>query len=242
MMATLPVCSATASFSSHTQIPPIYEGLRSFSSCWKTYQMKCNVMDRVSNSFHLRIVDTSALPKSVTRGELASLNLDTSSLSDVKSYAMDVFKNGQSYLNNSLDGTSSSVTSALRQAVDLVISKLPSKTGESAVTALKEASGRVGVLAVDALRHIILIVEDSVSRFVVYAYGSVMEMLPPEIQDVLNVSLLTPLRQGYVALEGLERNLGMDPSDPIIPFVLFLGASTSFWYEYPFYSLFHCSL
>ncbi|XP_070006298.1 uncharacterized protein LOC107828060 isoform X2 [Nicotiana tabacum] len=232
MMATLPVCSATASFSSHTQIPPIYEGLRSFSSCWKTYQMKCNVMDRVSNSFHLRIVDTSALPKSVTRGELASLNLDTSSLSDVKSYAMDVFKNGQSYLNNSLDGTSSSVTSALRQAVDLVISKLPSKTGESAVTALKEASGRVGVLAVDALRHIILIVEDSVSRFVVYAYGSVMEMLPPEIQDVLNVSLLTPLRQGYVALEGLERNLGMDPSDPIIPFVLFLGASTSFWAFY----------
>lgn len=181
------------------QIPPIYEGLRSFSSCWKTYQMKCNVMDRVSNSFHLRIVDTSALPKSVTRGELASLNLDTSSLSDVKSYAMDVFENGQSYLNNSLDGTSSSVTSALRQAVDLVISKLPSKTGESAVTALKEASGRVGVLAVDALRHIILIVEDSVSRFVVYAYGSVMEMLPPEIQDVLNVSLLTPLRQVWAS-------------------------------------------
>ncbi|XP_075097684.1 uncharacterized protein LOC107803555 isoform X2 [Nicotiana tabacum] len=286
MMATLPVCSATASFSSHTQIPPIYdyEGLRSFSSCWKTYHMKCNVMDRVSNSFHLhgasfrgqspnsmfvhnstpssssdiiyqnefltnhfsdsrslQFVDTSALPKfsldpanlgSVTTRELASLNLDSSSLSDVKSYAMDVFENGQSYLNNSLDGTSSSVTSALRQAVDEVISKLTSQTGESAVTAMKEASGRVGVLAVDALRHIILIVEDSVSRFVVYAYGSVMEMLPPEIQDVLNVSLLTPLRQGYVALEGLERNLGMDPSDPIIPFVLFLGASTSFWAFY----------
>nr|XP_018624769.1 uncharacterized protein LOC104091566 isoform X3 [Nicotiana tomentosiformis] len=243
MMATLPVCSATASFSSHTQIPPIYdyEGLRSFSSCWKTYHMKCNVMDRVSNSFHLKFVDTSALPKfsldpanlgSVTTRELASLNLDSSSLSDVKSYAMDVFENGQSYLNNSLDGTSSSVTSALRQAVDEVISKLTSQTGESAVTAMKEASGRVGVLAVDALRHIILIVEDSVSRFVVYAYGSVMEMLPPEIQDVLNVSLLTPLRQGYVALEGLERNLGMDPSDPIIPFVLFLGASTSFWAFY----------
>ncbi|KAH0688493.1 hypothetical protein KY290_019656 [Solanum tuberosum] len=359
-MATLPVCSATACCSSHSQIP-FYGRLRSFSSCWKTYQLKCNVVD-LSTSFHLngpsfrgqspislysqfvhnsslssssdsictscrnvfdgvnrelltsdarsnstgnlRFVDSSAVPigreemmdfnddlvnianfspesanlESITTVDLTqgnpasildSLDLDTSSLSNVKSSALDVLsqvnksitgsvENGQSYLNSSLDGISSSVTSAVRgatQAVDDVISKLTStvdKTGDSAgngvaafSTGLKEVSGRVGLLAIDALRHIILIVEDLVSRgatLVVYSYGSVKEVLPMEVQDLLNVSeeravkLLTPfgtaLGQGYVALEGLERSLGLDPSDPIIPFVLFLGVSTSFWAFY----------
>ncbi|KAL3341636.1 hypothetical protein AABB24_025923 [Solanum stoloniferum] len=355
-MATLPVCSATACCSSHTQIP-FYGGLRSFSSCWKTYQLKCNIVD-LSTSFNLngpsfrgqspislysqfvhnsslssssdsictscrnvfdgvnrelltsdarskctanlRFVDSSAVPvgreemmgfnddlvnianfspesanlESITTVDLTqgnpasildSLDLDTSSLSNVKSSALDVLsqvnksitgsvENGQSYLNSSLDGFSSSVTSAVRgatQAVDDVISKLTSTvetTGDSAgngvaafSTGLKEVSGRVGLLAIDALRHIILIVEDLVSRgatLVVYSYGSVKEVLPMEVQDLLNVSeeravkLLTPfgtaLGQGYVALESLERSLGLDPSDPIIPFVLFLGVSTSF--------------
>ncbi|KAG5615297.1 hypothetical protein H5410_015121 [Solanum commersonii] len=359
-MATLPVCSATACCSSHSQIP-FYGGLRSFSSCWKTYQLKCNVVD-LSTSFHLngpsfrgqspislysqfvhnsslssssdsictsccnvfdgvncelltsdarsnstgnlRFVDSSAVPvgreemmdfnddlvnianfspesanlESITTVDLTqgnpasildSLDLDTSSLSNVKSSALDVLsqvnksitgsvENGQSYLNSSLDGISSSVTSAVRgatQAVDDVISKLTStvdKTGDSASngvaafsTGLKEVSGRVGLLAIDALRHIILIVEDLVSdgaTLVVYSYGSVKEVLPMEVQDLLNVSeeravkLLTPfgtaLGQGYVALEGLERSLGLDPSDSIIPFVLFLGVSTSFWAFY----------
>lgn len=359
-MATLPVCSATACCSSHSQIP-FYGRLRSFSSCWKTYQLKCNVVD-LSTSFHLngpsfrgqspislysqfvhnsslssssdsictscrnvfdgvnrelltsdarsnstgnlRFVDSSAVPigreemmdfnddlvnianfspesanlESITTVDLTqgnpasildSLDLDTSSLSNVKSSALDVLsqvnksitgsvENGQSYLNSSLDGISSSVTSAVRgatQAVDDVISKLTStvdKTGDSAgngvaafSTGLKEVSGRVGLLAIDALRHIILIVEDLVSRgatLVVYSYGSVKEVLPMEVQDLLNVSeertvkLLTPfgtaLGQGYVALEGLERSLGLEPSDPIIPFVLFLGVSTSFWAFY----------
>lgn len=38
----------------------------------------------------------------------------------------------------------------------------------------------------------------------------------------------------YIALEGLEKNLGLDPNDPIVPFVLFLGTSTTLWYEYSF--------
>ncbi|KAK4359669.1 hypothetical protein RND71_021898 [Anisodus tanguticus] len=297
MMATLPVCSATASSSSHSQIP-MYVGLRSFSSCWKTYQMKCNVVDRVavdlSSSFHLhggqspislysKFVHNSSSSdiicsscRNVINGELLTnhmggnlrfvdgsvggeemmgfsndlvniapesanlesidltpasiLELDTSSSS-----AMDIFNKS---ITGSLDGISSSARGAT-QAVDDVISKLTSTVDNSAgngVAALKEASGRVGVLAVDALRQIILIVEDSVSRLVVYSYGSVKEILPPQLQDALNVyeeKLFTPfgtaLGQVYVAL---ERSLGLDPSDPIIPFVLFLGASTSFWAFY----------
>ncbi|XP_059292410.1 uncharacterized protein LOC132045853 isoform X2 [Lycium ferocissimum] len=310
MMATLPVCSTTASSSSHSKIP-IYGGFKSFSSCWKTYQMKCNVMD-LASSFHLhgasfrgqlpislyskfvhksnlfssicscsrnvfegelltnhlgmtndssgnlRFVDSSVgaeemigfsndlvniAPESITTVDLTPVSIldsDTSSSS-----AMDVFNKS---ITDSLDEISSSVRGAT-QAVDDVISKLTEASGNgvaglkeasgNGVAGLKEASGRVGVVAVDALRHIILIVEDSVSRLVVYSYGSVKEILPPEVQDALNVSeeravkLLTPfgtaLGQGYAAL---ERSLGLDPSDPIVPFVLLLGASTSFWAFY----------
>ncbi|XP_059292411.1 uncharacterized protein LOC132045853 isoform X3 [Lycium ferocissimum] len=311
MMATLPVCSTTASSSSHSKIP-IYGGFKSFSSCWKTYQMKCNVMD-LASSFHLhgasfrgqlpislyskfvhksnlfssicscsrnvfegelltnhlgmtndssgnlRFVDSSVgaeemigfsndlvniAPESITTVDLTPVSIldsDTSSSS-----AMDVFNKS---ITDSLDEISSSVRGAT-QAVDDVISKLTEASGNgvaglkeasgNGVAGLKEASGRVGVVAVDALRHIILIVEDSVSRLVVYSYGSVKEILPPEVQDALNVSeeravkLLTPFgtalgQQGYAAL---ERSLGLDPSDPIVPFVLLLGASTSFWAFY----------
>ncbi|CAN4117385.1 unnamed protein product [Withania somnifera] len=228
-----------------------------------------NIAKVSPESANLESITTRNLTQGNPASIFDSLDLDTSSLSDVKSSALDIFskvnksitgsvENGQSYLNNSLEGINSSVTSAVRdatQSVDDVISKLTStvdKTGDSAgngvaafSTGLKEVSGRVGVLAVDALRHIILIVEDFVSRgakLVVYSYGSLKEILPAEVQDVVNVSeehavkLLTPFRtalgQGYLALEGLERSLGLDPSDPIIPFALFLGASTSFWAFY----------
>ena len=40
--------------------------------------------------------------------------------------------------------------------------------------------------------------------------------------------------QVYVALEGLEGSLGLDPKDPIVPFVLVLGTSATLWYEFPF--------
>jgi hypothetical protein len=41
-------------------------------------------------------------------------------------------------------------------------------------------------------------------------------------------------KQVYIAIEGLEKSLGLDPNDPVVPFVLFLGTSATLWYECPF--------
>ncbi|KAL9432020.1 hypothetical protein AB3S75_027100 [Citrus x aurantiifolia] len=112
-------------------------------------------------------------------------------------------------------------------------------------TDLKEASSKATVAAVDVLRNTIVALEESITNgasFVVYYYGTTKESLPPEIRDALNlyedraVKLWRPvgsaLQQVSVAIEGLERSLGFDPNDPIVPFVVFLGTSATLWIFY----------
>lgn len=41
------------------------------------------------------------------------------------------------------------------------------------------------------------------------------------------------------AVEELERNLGLDPGDPIVSFVLFVGTASALWYEVHGL-IFHC--
>lgn len=41
-------------------------------------------------------------------------------------------------------------------------------------------------------------------------------------------------KQVYTNIKGLEQSLGVDPNDPIVPFVLFFGTSATLWYELPF--------
>lgn len=38
-------------------------------------------------------------------------------------------------------------------------------------------------------------------------------------------------KQVYIVIEGLEKYLGFDPNDPIVPFILFLGSSATLGYE-----------
>ncbi|KAK3006507.1 hypothetical protein RJ639_016993 [Escallonia herrerae] len=198
-----------------------------------------------------------------------SLDVDTGSISSWKTNITDNFagineainssvSKGEGALKNSLDTITLSVTSAFKganEAVDSAVNKVLSavdQAGELAGNRLtgisndsREASNRVGILAVDVLRGTIVAAEDSLLRgatFVVYAYGSVKKLLPSEFQSVLNISeeravnilrpVLAAFQQVYISLEGLERSLGLEPSDPIVPFVLFLGTSGLFWASY----------
>ncbi|KAK6914468.1 hypothetical protein RJ641_021789 [Dillenia turbinata] len=142
--------------------------------------------------------------------------------------------------NEAVDGVFSQVLSAIDQTKQTASNKLTSFTGD-----LKEATSEVGGTAVDALRRTIVIVEESLaygSRYVLYSYGSAKQLLPPDIRDVLNSSedrvikifapVGTAFQQVYVVIEGLERGLGLDPNDPLIPFVLFLSASVTLWVFY----------
>lgn len=40
------------------------------------------------------------------------------------------------------------------------------------------------------------------------------------------------------ALEGFEKSLGLDPNDPLIPAVLFLGVSGTIWYNLPIFLIY----
>lgn len=165
---------------------------------------------------------------------------------------------GENVVKSSLDAITSSITSITKRstaAVDNAISGLFSTADQSRELAgnrltsfssdLKEAASKASVVAVDVLRRTIVAVEDSLTNgtsFIVYSYGSAKERLPPNIRDALNLSeeraieLLRPVRmvfqQVYIAIEGLEKKLGLDPSDPIVPFVLLLGTSTTLWVFY----------
>lgn len=41
----------------------------------------------------------------------------------------------------------------------------------------------------------------------------------------------------YIALEGFEERVGLDPNDPLIPVVLVFGASAIVWYKFLVFSL-----
>ncbi|RVW13992.1 hypothetical protein CK203_086421 [Vitis vinifera] len=195
----------------------------------------------------------------VDNGSLSSLKTNAGDLfSGINESIGSSVDKGQSAVKTSLDTITSSITSAINSATDAVdtaVSKVFSSVDQAGELAndrvvsfsndLKEATSKVGATAIDVLRDGIVLVEDSLANgasFAAYSYGSAKELLPTEIRNVVNLSeekvleILRPagaaLQQFYVAVEGLERNLGLDPSDPIVPFVLFLGTSATLWVFY----------
>ncbi|XP_061943595.1 uncharacterized protein LOC133667900 isoform X6 [Populus nigra] len=163
--------------------------------------------------------------------------------------------NGGNVVQSSLDTITSSITSikeGASEAVDGVLSKVFStfdQTGELASdrltsfsSGLREATQTATGTSIDVLRVAITAVEESIAKgasFVVYSYGPAKDLLPPKIRGALNLSeervtqILRPIgatfQQVYIAIEGLEKRLGLDPNDPVVPFVLFLGTSATLW-------------
>ncbi|XP_015958868.1 uncharacterized protein LOC107482796 [Arachis duranensis] len=165
---------------------------------------------------------------------------------------------GEAALQNSLDKVTSFIDSIVKNATtsaDNAFSKAFSsvdKTGEltkNKITGISsELSGitsKVPVVVIDVLRRTIVSVESSLvsgASYAVYLYGSAKELLPPGIRDTVNVyedkaaKLLRPIgpasQQIYMAIYSLEKNLGLDPNDPIVPFVVFVGSSATIWAFY----------
>lgn len=125
-------------------------------------------------------------------------------VAETKKSISDLVNEGQSFLNSSLDKVISSIRSATREASEAVdnatgdLMSATDRTGELAgnklsafSSDLKEASGRLGIAAVDALRGSIVVVEESLAKgftSAAYGYGSVKELLPAGIQDALDAS------------------------------------------------------
>lgn len=108
----------------------------------------------------------------------------------------------ESAMRSSLDTVTSSMNSALKsgkEAIDRVVSEVLCNVGQTRELAgngwksfsyeLEVSTSNLVVVAADVLRHVIVIVEETVlkgSTVVVYSYGSTKELLPLEIQNVIN--------------------------------------------------------
>ncbi|XP_057773143.1 calcium sensing receptor, chloroplastic-like isoform X2 [Salvia miltiorrhiza] len=202
-----------------------------------------------SHSFH---VDTDAL--SFLETKLSDI------VSKLKEAAADASNIGEDFLNKFSDSVTLPLTTNLKdtnRAVSDSINEIISFINKSAgphshgselsglCSELKEASSRAWPFALDVLRGTIVVVENSLERggkIFGYAYSSVKEFLPPEVQVALGLSeervekVLSPagnaFQQVYMAVEGFEESLGLDPNDPLVPFVLFLGLSVTLWASY----------
>ncbi|KAA3480089.1 calcium sensing receptor, chloroplastic-like [Gossypium australe] len=154
---------------------------------------------------------------------------------------------GENAMKNLLDKITSSITSVTTSASEAVdnAQALADNKVSNLSNDLNEASNKANAFAVDLLRRTIVVVENSLfngaSSFGYY-YWSAKERLPPEIKDALTLyeertgKALKPvgaaLQQVYTGIEGVERSLGFDPSDPIVPFFLLFGTSATLWVFY----------
>lgn len=163
-------------------------------------------------------------------------NAFNSSVDKITSTTTDIIKDA----NEAIENLTTKVFSSFDQAGELTRSKLSDLPG-----AVTQSSGKAGIVALDLLRKTVLVVEDILlkgSKFIYYSYETSKEYLPPEIQNALKLfeekagEILRPVGmvflQVYSAIEGVERSLGLDPSDPIVPFVLLFGTSSTLWAVY----------
>ncbi|XP_058787146.1 calcium sensing receptor, chloroplastic [Vicia villosa] len=169
---------------------------------------------------------------SINKGE----NAFRSSVDTVTNFVDSVVKNA----TTSADNAFSKVFSAVDQTGGLANKKITGFSSE-----INGATGKAPGLVIDVLRRSIVAVENSLSTgasYIVYLYGSAKEFLPAEIRDTVGVyedkatQFLRPVGSGtqqiYTAFYSLEKSLGFDPNDPIIPFVVFVGSSATLWAIY----------
>ncbi|PKA61580.1 hypothetical protein AXF42_Ash018193 [Apostasia shenzhenica] len=105
---------------------------------------------------------------------------------------------------------------------------------------LEENASKTGTLVVDILRSVIISVEVSLSNgasFVLYNFASAKSFLPPDIRNLVSTfeevvkqslsPIVSALQAVYATIEDAERNIGLDPDDPIVPFSLLIGISAT---------------
>lgn len=203
-----PMGSGELKYIEDSSVPAVEEGLVDFAD--RMTENADKLMAPVEPKTTLAIELTPENPTTT----FDSLDMDNSSISNIKSsfddflagvndsFSSSMIK-GENAVKSSLDTITSSLTfikKSTSEAVDNVVSRVFSsidQTGGSAgskltnfSTDLKEASSKATVAAVDVLRNTIVALEESITNgasFVVYYYGTTKESLPPEIRDALNL-------------------------------------------------------
>nr|XP_024376876.1 uncharacterized protein LOC112282921 isoform X4 [Physcomitrium patens]PNR53804.1 hypothetical protein PHYPA_007479 [Physcomitrium patens] len=155
-------------------------------------------------------------------------------------------------LNGSIKGSVNSVTGLYDRTVDGIQTSVDSTVKKAG----GEAAGltsvfRTGTPLNNQLKEVVVVVKGALGTtlettrdFLINVYGSIkVNNLSPEVQSTLSETeqklkeIADPvgsfLQQAYDALENVERALGVDPENPIIPVILILGGTlylgVSFW-------------
>uniref|UniRef100_A0A1D1Z363 Calcium sensing receptor, chloroplastic n=2 Tax=Anthurium amnicola TaxID=1678845 RepID=A0A1D1Z363_9ARAE len=143
-------------------------------------------------------------------------------------------------LSGSLDNATSSFFSSVEKSKEQADSKLTVFSGN-----FKDSFYGAGNLAIDILRKAIVSFEGllvNVTSSVVYSYESAKTLLPAEVKDTINTAeakvleILMPIgtvfQKVYIVIEGLEKNLGLDPNDPLVQFTLTFISSATLGFSY----------
>ncbi|XP_076937462.1 uncharacterized protein LOC143605119 [Bidens hawaiensis] len=137
--------------------------------------------------------------------------------------------------------TITSASKGVNDSLDASLNNLKLSFSTTLSGLFNSSKRKAGGIAVDGLRQAIVALEELLAQgvtLVVYGYASVKDTLPPEIQNAFNSSedVLRPVgtafQQVYIVFEGFEKSLGLDPTDPIVPFLILLGASATLWVSY----------
>ncbi|XP_078434130.1 rhodanese/Cell cycle control phosphatase superfamily protein [Wolffia australiana] len=166
--------------------------------------------------------------------------------------------NTQKSIEDAYENLVSSITKTAEKgtdSMDSVISRFMSSFEKSKDQAgdkltvvssnLKGNFSEAGGIAVDALRKAVVSFEGFLSNattFFVFSYELAKSFLPSELQEAVNSAeeksslVLTPISfafgKAYVAIEGVERSIGIDPNDPLVHLILLVAGSATFGYSY----------
>ncbi|XP_028759657.1 uncharacterized protein LOC114718494 [Neltuma alba] len=154
---------------------------------------------------------------------------------------------GTSLMRSIMENATKSVDNAFGEAFSSVnqTGELTNKKLSSFSSDLSGITSKVPAFAIDVLRSTIIVVESSLingASYVVYLYGSAKELLPVGIRDAVNAyeskasQILRPIgsasQEIFTTIHSLEKSLGLDPDDPVVPFVVFVGSSATIWAVY----------
>lgn len=179
----------------------------------------------------------------------------TSSVSSASSTMKETYNN----INGSILKSTKNLTESFENAISGILSKGNDSGGFTRNNSIDLMSPfEMGTPANNAIKKVVLIIEDSagsvlaiVVNLVTDVYSFTKALLPPEVQSVLDVGeekaskiiklLGYAVQQVNVVITDIEKAVGVNPENPVIPVIVFGGGTIfvgfSFWqYNYGGYS------
>eukprot|EP01018_Ginkgo_biloba_P015548 Gb_16698 [translate_table: standard] len=173
--------------------------------------------------------------------------------------ASNAAKNTYYNINTSILKSMKSVTGSFENTISGLFPKVDNTGGLAHDSTIDFMSPfQMGTPANNAIKKFVVVVEDSTgsalataTNLVIEAYRSTKALLPPETQSTLQVSeekaleiikpLVSSLQQVNATITNIEKALGVDPENPIVPVILVVGGTIfvgiSYWgFKYGGYS------